>query len=469
MRVKQLLTGLIILLAVISAEAQTVTAKLEQQVRVLLKDPTMKHAAFSLSVLDAATGKPVYQFNEQMGLAPASTLKVLTAIAALTELGPKASIQTTIGYTGTIREGVLNGNLVLRGGGDPSLGSWRYGGTREELVIQRWVDLVKKAGITAITGDILVDESNWPVEPVPDGWIWEDIGNYYGAGVRALNWRENQYDLYLASGTTAGAPVKILRTQPQLPGIELQSFVTTGARGSGDNAYIYLPPGATNGFVKGTIPPGENGFVISGSMPDPSKVLTETFAKALASAGVDLVKTGGFESRESHPSASDFKVLGTEQSPPMDSLVHWFLKKSINLYGEAMIRQLAIKAGKEPSGSKGVEQLIAFWKQRGIEAGALQIMDGSGLSPQNRVTAHALASALYWAQKQPWYNAFYQGLPVYNGMRIKSGSIGGARAYAGYHKAADGRTYVLAIMVNNYTGSGSAAVKKLYSVLDVLK
>ncbi|KYP16127.1 D-alanyl-D-alanine carboxypeptidase [Flavihumibacter sp. CACIAM 22H1] len=164
-----------------------------------------------------------------------------------------------------------------------------------------------------------------------------------------------------------------------------------------------------------------------------------------------------------------WKSVGKTFSPAMDSIVYWFLRKSINLYGEAMVKQLAFKAGLETSTSNGVDQMIRFWKDKGIEPAALQLMDGSGLSPQNRITADALTKALYWSARQRWFNELYAGLPVYNGMKLKSGSINGARAFAGFHTAANGKKYVVAILVNNYSGSGTAAVKKLYSVLDVLK
>src|SRR5690606_19879291 len=100
---------------------------------------------------------------------------------------------------------------------------------------------------------------------------------------------------------------------------------------------------------------------------------------------------------------------------------------------------------------------------------ALQMIDGSGLSPQNRVTTFAEVKALQYARSRPWFQAFYQSLPEYNGMKMKSGSIGGARAYAGYHKSKDGKQYVFSIIVNNYDGSAAAVVRKMYKVLDILK
>lgn len=463
MTCKQTVLCIGFLLFSLSSGAQELSAKISPKVQALLKDPSMKHAAFAIAVLDAETGKELYGYNQQLGMAPASTLKVLTAMAALEQLGPDYRFETRLSYTGEIKNGTLSGNLVITGTGDPSLGSWRYSSFTEEKCWQQWMDMIRSKGIKKITGTVLINEAGWDQERTPEGWIWQDIGNYYGAGAGALNWRENQYDLILASGSSIGMPVSIIRTKPELHGVTIRSALTTAAKGTGDNAYIFLPPGSREGVVRGTIPLGETAFSISGAMPDPAAQLRESFKIKLSAAGIELAQD---------PIHSDLKNpehLGTLYSPKLDSLVYWFLRKSINLYGEAMIKQLALKAGKSPSTEEGVDQLVSFWKQRGIEPGALQLMDGSGLSPQNRVTALALAKALHWSAGRPWYNLFYAGLPTYNGMKIKSGSINGARAYAGFHQAASGRKYAVAILVNNYTGSGSAAVRSLYSVLDALK
>jgi D-alanyl-D-alanine carboxypeptidase/D-alanyl-D-alanine-endopeptidase (penicillin-binding protein 4) len=460
---KQICSVLGSLLFGISMQAQTVPARLSQKIQAVLQEPGMKHAVVALSVLDGVTGKPVFEYNEQMGLAPASTMKVLTAMAALETLGPDYRFETRLDFRGEIRAGILNGDLLIRGGGDPSLGSWRYAATKEEVFWESWIKALKAKGIKKITGNILLNEAEPDLERIPDGWIWQDIGNYYGAGAGILNWRENQYDVILAAGQKTGDPVRIIRTWPELYGVQLRSALKTGPKGSGDNAYIYLAPGSSQGVIRGTIPLGEQAFSIAGSMPDPSSQFIATFKKQLSDAGIAVANETGVAA------AGQSVSLIRSESPRLDSLVYWFIRKSINLYGESMIKELARKAGKTPSTAEGVEQLVAFWKAKNIEPGAIQLMDGSGLSPQNRVSVNALATALYWSTKQNWYRQFYESFPVYNGMKLKSGSINGARAYTGFHSSADGKKYIVAILVNNYSGSGTAAVRSLYSVLDVLK
>jgi D-alanyl-D-alanine carboxypeptidase/D-alanyl-D-alanine-endopeptidase (penicillin-binding protein 4) len=163
------------------------------------------------------------------------------------------------------------------------------------------------------------------------------------------------------------------------------------------------------------------------------------------------------------------QVLDTLYSPTLDSLVYWFLQKSINLYGEALIKTLAHQAGAEGSTVDGVALLRNFWAANGIEKSALKILDGSGLSPQNRVTTQALVTALQFARQQPWFNSFYNDLPLYNNMRMKSGTIGGSKAFAGYQTSKEGTTYTFAIIINNFDGAAAAIVQKMYGVLNELK
>ena len=121
------------------------------------------------------------------------------------------------------------------------------------------------------------------------------------------------------------------------------------------------------------------------------------------------------------------------------------------------------------STQNGLKILNDFWSSKGIDPYSLNIMDGSGLSPQNRVTTNALVTALQYAKGQPWYNSFYNALPTYNGMKMKSGTIGGARGFTGYHTAKSGSTYTFAIIINNYDDSKGSITSKMFMLLDELK
>jgi len=463
---KQVLVIIIFLFNSYASVTQDVSHRLTDAVKNLEAEPMLKHAIISMNVVESKTGKQVFNKNSQTGLAPASCQKVFTSIAAFELLGEDYRYNTMIGYDGQIEAGVLKGNLHIIASGDPTLGSWRWELTKESRVLQLWVDEIKKAGIKKINGLILKDDSNWGSSTIPDGWIWQDIGNYYGAGAASINWRENQYDLNLKPGNKIGDTCSIISISPASVNLNLVSEVQTAEKGTGDNAFIYMPAGATLGYVRGTIPIGEKSFTISGSLSDPFSVLINSFTLSLNNAGIEISKESNWVSP---PPLFKVNQLLTYSSPNLDSINYWFLKKSINLYGEALLKTIAREKGGVGSTGKGVDIIKFFWSQRGIEKSALNIMDGCGLSPQNRVTSDALVRAMQYARSKPWFNSFYHALPEINGITMKSGSINGARSYTGYIKSKNGMEYTFAIIVNNYDGNSSEMIRKMWRVLDILK
>lgn len=471
MMMKQHSLTLLFSLLIACSNAQPLQQRLANAAEALVNDPQMRHAILGLQVVETATGKKIYGYNDQAGLAPASTQKIFTSIAALETLGIHYRYATTIATDSTIADGQLYGNLVITGSGDPSLGSWRYANTTREKVLTAITGMLQQQGIRQVQGNIILNDSAFSYQPLPGGWIWDDIGNYYGAGTWAINWNENQYDLLLKPGKKEGDPVTITGTTPVLRQYTITNLLTTGKPGSGDNGYIYFPPYARNGFVEGTVPPQQQ-FTLSGALPYPALQMGNELQQQLAAAHIQFngnITTTQQMNDGNVYAAQQKKVLGTLYSPTLDSLVYWFMQKSINLYGEALIKTMAYKKTGSGSTKKGVEVLQDFWKQQGIEPAALNIMDGSGLSPQNRVTAAALVQALQYARNRNWFSAFKKALPVYNGMTMKSGTIGGAKAYAGYHTAKDGTGYTFAIIINNYDDAKNGIVQKMFAVLDELK
>ena len=344
--------------------AQGLADRLAKATAILQADPQMKHALLGLSVLKTESGEKVWEINSQIGMAPASCQKIITSAAAMEMLGPKYRFQTELGYSGQIEGNTLQGNLYIIGNGDPSLGSWRYDSTKEEIVLQNWVNILKMNGIKKINGQIIGIDGKWEKETLPGGWIWDDIGNYYGAGTSALNWRENQYDVFLHSGHEIGAKVTILYSKPEPYQSTLESEVIAAAKETGDNAYVYLPPFSHRGFIRGTIPIDQTSFKISGSFPDPSLQLISAFANQLDSEKIGYNRFFSSAGKE----LPEIKPLYTQFSPTLDSLNYWFLKKSINLYGETLVKAIAYEKIGIGSTDKGVLLLKEFWNQKGVES-----------------------------------------------------------------------------------------------------
>jgi len=452
----------------VTAFAQSVSEKLTAAFKLFEGDGQLQNGIASLYVIDAKTGKVVFDKNGSIGLAPASTQKIITAASAYELLGNDYRYKTVFGYSGTIENGEMNGQFVIKPSGDPTLGSWRWNTTREGSVAQRFINAVRRLGINTYMG-IVIDQTQWNSEAIPDGWIWQDIGNYYGAGAHGLNWRENQYDVLLRSGNTVGSEVEIIGTKPTLYQYTLQSELKSAAKGTGDNAYIYFPIQGEKGSIRGTIPLGEERFSISGAIPSPAIQFASTLKDSLRLIKIiDRSLVASFET-EKKQNGQKFIEFHTETSPPLDSIIYWFNRRSINLYGEALVKTIAQQKKGNGSTDEGVGLIKEHWKTKGISSSELNMVDGSGLSPLNRVTTKAQVNILKYARTQPWFAGFYHSLPEFNGMKMKSGTIRGVKGYCGYHKSKDGNEYVFSFLVNNYNGSASGIVQKMYKVLDVLK
>jgi serine-type D-Ala-D-Ala carboxypeptidase/endopeptidase (penicillin-binding protein 4) len=447
-------------LLVAVSSAQTVTQKLQKAFQQFENDSQLKHAISSLYVIDVKTGQVVFDKNAQVGLAPASTQKIITSVTAFELLGKDYRYKTELGYNGRIKDSILYGNINIIGSGDPTLGSWRWKSTDDNEVLKKWINEIKKLRISFVDGRINFSNPNFTHQSIPDGWIWQDIGNYYGTGTHSLNWKENQYELELRSENKIDGKVSILNNGWQTPQI---NELKAAGKGTGDNAYIYF-----DRSMKGTIPMGETKFVISGSSKDPYiELMHELISQTEGIIFFNIVKDD--YTNEYTESLKGTHTIYTHYSPSLDSIIYWFNKKSINLYGEALIKTFAYEKQGFGSTDSGVAIVKKFWKDKGLDEDELNIYDGSGLSPLNRVTTHAQVEILKYAKTKDWFQYFYNSLPDYNGMRMKSGTISDVKGFCGYHKAKDGKEYIFSFLVNNYSGKTSGLVNKMYKVLDELK
>lgn len=458
------------LLLVAGLSAQTVSQKLQKAFQQFESDSQLKHAISSLYVIDAATGQVVFDKNSQVGLVGASTQKIITAATAFELLGKDYRYKTEFGIKTDPEKDQC---LWINPSGDPTFGSWRWESTKEKNVLNEILRGLMPADLKDCKGVFVRD---WDSEKIPDGWIWQDIGNYYGAGASILNWRENQYDLILKSGDKVGDLVYIIETLPKLHSFKISSRATSAQKGSGDNAYIYFTPGGTDLVVRGTIPINEKQFRISGSIPNPMDEFIAILQDSLQNryqwvARKEVSSTYANWGRRP-------RILFTHYSPPLDSIIYWFLQKSINLYGESLIKTFAyIKSKPELIDTTVVSHLTdsgaaivkKFWKDKGLDDDELNIYDGSGLSPLNRLTTHAQVEVLKYAKTRDWFPYFYDALPEYNGMKMKSGTISDVKGFCGYHKAKNGKEYIFSFLVNNYNGRTSGLVNKMYKMLDELK
>ena len=325
---KKFISACLFFLSLYHASAQTVTQKLQSAFSAFEKDNQLKYAISSLYVIDAETGKVVFDKNSRVGLAPASTQKIITSVTAFELLGKDYRYKTGFYFKGN--------KLLITPSGDPTFGSWRWEGTSFDTVFRDLLNMIYKSGGKSIN-KIAIDDSGWDDGNIPEGWIWQDIGNYYGAGAHKLNYRENQYDIILRSGRNIGDSVSIVSLIPgelNAKSKSLQSKLTSAQRGSGDNAYVFLPENDFSEYrIRGTIPVNENNFSISASITDPEHVFMEALVDRMkkdtrfemGDVSYSVLDNLDFNTNSEQPSY-------TYYSPSLDSIVYWFNKKSVNLF-----------------------------------------------------------------------------------------------------------------------------------------
>jgi len=455
--------------------AQNIDSKLATAINSLEADAQFKHAIISLYVVDSKTGKVVFDKNSQIGLAPASCQKVITSTSAFEMLGKDYRYKTSF-VNGKYFDGKGGNDLYIIGSGDPTFGSKRYTGTIDTTIFNSVYINFQRKKMNSFH-KVYVNDITFGNNAIPRGWIWEDIANYYGAGAHQLNWKENQYDIIFSSGIP-GMPSRITSIEPKMPGITFNSAIVAGKVGSGDNGYAFFMPAQDTILLQGTIPPNKKMFSISGATPNPPQVFLTEFENYFSNnnhlLSIDKTEVGkmfdgyynGF--RGERPDV-EMDTIYNYYSPPLDSINYWFLKRSINLYGEAFVKTIAYEKTKFGTTDTGVAIIKNFWKDKGIEPSAINIIDGSGLSPANRVTTNALVTVMQYAKKQNWFSSFYYDLPEINGIKMKDGYITGVRSYTGYIKSAKGSEYTFSFIVNNFDGSAGTVREKMWKLLDILK
>jgi serine-type D-Ala-D-Ala carboxypeptidase/endopeptidase (penicillin-binding protein 4) len=457
--------------------------KLQAGVKALTTDADLTSANWSFCLTDPTTGKIIVAVDEQKSLVPASSQKVVTTIAGINILGSDYRYKTTLEYDGSItKDSVLNGNLYIRGSGDPTLGSARLDSTlRFDSLMVIWADIIKRKGINKITGMIISDASVFEDYATPGSWNWDDIGQYYGAGAYGLNVFENTYTVYYSSNTKT---CRIDSIYPEIDGMTVHNDVKVG--GSGDEAYIYGAPDNYFRYVTGTIPANRKAYPVDGSMPDPPLFLALELKKALLNNGVQVNKqatTVYAMMREKMTVTTERKTLYTHYSKPLKEIVYFTNQKSNNLYAEAILKTIGKQQLKDGSREAGTDAVTAFYAAKGINLKGMNIEDGSGLSRMNVFTTAQMCALLNMEMKQATFADFKTSLPIAGKtgtlktvadntvaagkVFAKSGSMYKVRSYSGYVQTKSGELVSFCVIVNNYT-CGSAEIKAKLEKLMVL-
>ncbi|WP_221393443.1 D-alanyl-D-alanine carboxypeptidase/D-alanyl-D-alanine-endopeptidase [Dyadobacter sp. NIV53] len=435
-----------------------------------------RNGSLAVSLKTVKEGKPVFALNQERSLPSASILKLVSTATVLSVLGGDYRFQTFLEYDGTISGDTLTGNIYIRGSGDPSLGSDRFKGypIASELV-KRWAEAVSKAGIRYIKGQVIGDASFFDRQSLADSWIWADLGNYYGAGVRGLNFNENQYKVKFKPGTEPGDPAAYLGIEPAISYLFFKNQVTTGEKGSGDQTVIYSDPLGNNVLLTGTVPLGFTTFSVKGSIPNPSEYIAFALKETLISFQIPVV--GGNElSGTPIPLLSPRKILDEYKSPMLRELCLQTNLWSINLYADTFLKQIGKRLTGNSEYDASAKAMSDYWITRRADLRGFFIKDGSGLSPSGSVTVQNMTDILSAVSKETSFNDFYKSIAILGqtgtvrnlgkgtkasgNVRAKSGSIEGTRAYAGYVTSRSGELLSFAIIAHKYQPGSNRVVSE---------
>ncbi|MBJ7449438.1 MAG: D-alanyl-D-alanine carboxypeptidase/D-alanyl-D-alanine-endopeptidase [Parachlamydiales bacterium] len=394
------------------------------------------HGIISVYAIDTTNNQILIDQNSDLSLIPASCMKVVTTGAALEVLGPDYCFKTAIEYDGYIdSDKTLHGNLYIRGGGDPCLGSDRF--TSWDNQLQLWSKSIQNFGINKITGTVIGDATLWESSLAVSSWLWEDLGNYYGAGACALSFHENYYNVFFKPSTTVGQNAIISKTVPPLFDVIHKNEIKIGPENSGDQAWIFGCEYNLVQFMRGTIPLNSKEFSIKGAILDPASYTAHILKHQLNENGIQVL--------DQVQISSERHLINTTESPPLNEIIYWTNHNSINLYAEHLLKQLGQEVYQEGSTKSGLQAVTNFWKDKGVDMSGFNMADGSGLSRKNLTTTKQLVKMLSILKKSENFPIFLRSLvQKENNLRIKGGTMSGIKAIVGFYDH-----IAFAILINN--------------------
>ena len=448
----------------------------------------IQSSVISYKMVNISTGEVVADLNSKMAATPASVTKLITTASALEMLGPNYKFPTYIETDGYISNDTLVGNLIIRGTGDPTFGSSFCG---SKYILDSIVIAIKNKGVNFICGDVIADASCFNRFPVPDKWVWEDIGFNYGAGAYGINIFDNTAIYFFSAGVNG--TTSISRVDKDLPDM-INTHDISVSRLSKESLLAYCAPYSNKRFFHGSLMPGRKNVPLKVSTSNPPLVAAYHLYKNLIAGGVgitgaprEVILGSSLNCTLSDPiiptekgsspcsgktpsnefSFENHTVLDTFFSVPIADIIKVTNFKSNNLYAESIFRHIGLLvANSSASSSNSIDTIRSFWSQKGVNLDFMRIYDGCGLSPQGAIPAASVVDILLYMYNSKNYSYFLSSLPlagkegtVYKFLvntplrekvNVKSGSLSGARAYAGYIFN-NGNKYAFAIIFNNFS------------------
>ncbi len=475
------------------------TARLAHRIDAFFESPAAAQAHWGISVT-TLDGRLIYEKNDGQLFAPASNAKLFTTTTALALLGPNATIVTRVIAAATPNaQGTVPGDVTLVGAGDASISgrAYPYSGRTDRpnpplAALASLADQLQQRGVRRVEGNIVGDDTAFPWEPYGTGWAWDDLEWDYGAPISALTVNDNIVYLTVTPGARPGDPLTFA-WNPDVTGsyYTVDNMARTSAAGSQPSLGMDRGLGSRTIRIFGTLPANISARHLAIAIQDPAEFAALAFRQMLEARGIAVTGTAVAHHRPSvdtaiyehsvlrplnlpiataEPSSLQITaavppgavVLASRTSVPLLQDITVTNKVSQNLHAEILLRLLGKQDGEDGSIVEGARVVRAFWLRAGIQPQDFFFYDGSGLSPQDRVTPRAFTALLRYAAAQPWGAEFRATLPVagidgtladrftHGRLRgrvfAKTGTLGEVNSLSGYLTAASGQTLVFSII-----------------------
>jgi serine-type D-Ala-D-Ala carboxypeptidase/endopeptidase (penicillin-binding protein 4) len=438
--------------------------RVERALSRVAQQQGLKHALWAVHVRSLPSGKPLYSRQAELSVMPASSMKLATTAAALDAFGPDASFSTTVQAAARPNAvGHLPGDVYLVGSGDPSL-SRELAARPDFGVFEILAQSLHDAGVRRIEGKVLGVDGAFAGERRGADWSWEDLVWWYGAEVSALTFADGAANLKIMPGAAAGEALTIERHPPSAY-YKVESKATTCAAVDPPGLTLTRRFGRNVVELGGCLPPSSAPLERWVALEDPALYATTVFSEALAARGISVA--GGVGMAPAAPEG--LTTLAAYAGAPMKEILKDVNKPSHNLRAEMLLRLLGVRAKSEGSAAAGREAVLAFLQAHAIDTGGWDVLDGSGLSRSDLVTARGMADVLVAMNKHPHAAVFRDSLPVSGvdgtlkrrlsgpkareRIQAKTGTLRHTSALAGYATPARGDRLAFAIVVNHATAT----------------
>ncbi len=455
------------------AKPATSLVELQRQLTEHLAQPWFDSAMWGLKVVSLDSGKVVFEHNAQKLFSPASNSKLYTVALALDRLGPDYRIRTSLyAKTRPNKSGVLKGDLIVYGRGDPTINS-RVRGDSIYAALEPLVFGLTNAGVKRIEGDLVGDDSYFVGPPFGSGWAWDDMESYYGAEISSLTVNDNTVKISIKPGDKAGVPCK-LRLSPATSYLSLSNRTQTIERGA-RRIRFHRPINQNIVYVTGQIAIDEGGYDDELTLHNPAGLFVALFKETLARHGIKVAgkgRTVNWLDRQTEAGDCEKLVeLGFMESLPLRDIAREVMKPSQNLYTDLLLAHVGEKFRgpvdrQRNSEDVGIGELGKFLGEAGIKPGEVLFEEGSGLSRNNLTTPGATIALLQYVSQKPYAEAYLEALPIgavdgtlknrmkgtpaAGNVRAKTGTLRWANALSGHVTTAAGERLIFSAMLNRY-------------------